>query len=422
MNRAESASRELSATPKEARRHLSQRWLERVLPPLACGVLHVETPTGVVLTRRAAASGPEATLKLHSWRAVRRLALGGDIGFGEARVDGDWSSPDIVVLLQLLAGNMEQLRSVARGASLARLPAIWRHVSRDNSRSGSRRNIMAHYDLGNEFYRRWLDRTMLYSSAIWDAEARSLEAAQNAKLRRIAELLDLSPGHEVLEIGCGWGALAIHLAQAAGARVTGVTLSPAQLAWGKEAVQTAAVDGQVDLRLQDYRDVDGQFDRIVSIEMFEAVGEAWWPVYFRTLAERLRRGGRAVLQVITIADAHYESYRRDTDFIQKHIFPGGFLPSTSAFSKAAEAAGLRITASETFGLCYADTLAEWRHRFHGAWSEIAALGFDERFRRLWDYYLAYCEAGFREGLIDVGLYSLSHAPGLSAPDPQGAIA
>lgn len=422
MSLADSASGELTATPRAARQNLPLQWLERLLPPLAKGVLHVETPAGVVLTRRGADPGPEATLKLHTWRAVRRLALGGDIGFGEARVNGEWSSPDLVALLQLLAGNMEHLRSVARGASLARLPAIWRHLSRDNSRSGSRRNIMAHYDLGNEFYRRWLDRTMLYSSAIWDAETPSLEAAQAAKLRRIAELLDLSPGHEVLEIGCGWGALAIHLAQAAGVRVTGVTLSPAQLAWAKEAAHEAGVSQQADLRLQDYRDVEGQFDRIVSIEMFEAVGEAWWPVYFRTLAERLRPGGVAALQVITIADAHYESYRRDTDFIQKHIFPGGFLPSTSTFSTAAKAAGLRITGAETFGVSYADTLAEWRHRFHGAWSEIAALGFDERFRRLWDYYLAYCEAGFREGLIDVGLYSLSHAPSSSARTPQGAMA
>ncbi|NLH80307.1 MAG: class I SAM-dependent methyltransferase, partial [Phyllobacteriaceae bacterium] len=237
-------------------------------------------------------------------------------------------------------------------------------------------------------------------------------------LDRIAERLALEGGESVLEIGCGWGALAAHLAEGRAGRVTGLTLSPSQLAWARDVAAARGLADRVDLRLQDYRDVDETFDRIVSIEMFEAVGEAWWPTYFGTLARALKPGGRAVLQVISIAEDRYEDYRRDTDFIQKHVFPGGFLPSKSAFAAAVAAAGLRLEAAEHFGLSYAETLAEWRRRFHARWEEIAPLGFDERFRRLWDYYLAYCEAGFREGAIDVGLYTLEKPETPAEGDPS----
>ena len=383
--------------------------VERLIAPLAVGTLRVILPSGATVVRVAPEPGPEATVHLHRWRALSKLAFGGDIGFGEAFVAGDWSSPDLVTALCLAARNLDALEGTVRGPSLTRALARLRHRRRPNSKAGSKRNIVAHYDLGNAFYRRWLDGTMLYSSALWDEGTTSLEAAQAAKLDRIRALLAPNGGDDVLEIGCGWGALAVDLATNAGARVTGLTLSPSQLAWAREAAAAAGVADRVDLRLQDYRDVEGQFDLIVSIEMFEAVGEAWWPTYFDTVARRLKPGGRAVLQVISIADERFTSYRHDTDFIQHHVFPGGFLPSPSAFRAAAQRAGLAVAHEETFGLSYAETLAEWRRRFHAAWPEIEPQGFDDRFRRLWDYYLAYCEAGFRERTIDVGFYTLVHA-------------
>jgi cyclopropane-fatty-acyl-phospholipid synthase len=393
---------------------LRVRLLRRLLSGMALGHLRVILPTGETLVMSGVEPGPEAVLHLHRWRAVLRLLTRGDLGFGEAFVSGEWSSPDLVALLRLAARNIEALDATIRGSVLMRAVARLRHMARPNSRGGSKRNIIAHYDLGNSFYARWLDDTMLYSAGMWGAGADTLEAAQAAKLTRIAELLDLTNGNTVLEIGCGWGALAAHLAESAGARVTGITLSPSQLQWARRVSEEAGVADKVDLHLRDYRDQTGTFDRIASIEMFEAVGEAWWPTYFQTIAERLKPGGRAVLQVISISEDRYESYRRDTDFIQHHVFPGGFLPSPSAFRAAAAKAGLKVAAEETFGLSYADTLAEWRRRFHAAWPEIARMneggrGFDERFRRLWDYYLAYCEAGFREGTIDVGLYTLVNA-------------
>jgi cyclopropane-fatty-acyl-phospholipid synthase len=287
-----------------------------------------------------------------------------------------------------------------------------RHLMRGNTRRGSRRNIEAHYDLGNAFYRAWLDPGMQYSSALWDEATPDLEAAQARKLAHIGELLRLEGGESVLEIGCGWGGLAASLAANRGASVTAITLSPSQLAVSRERAAAQGLEAQLDFRLQDYRDVAGRFDRIVSIEMIEAVGEAWWPAYFGTLARCLKPGGRAVVQAITIADETFADYRRNPDFIQKHVFPGGFLPSKSALAAQVKAAGLRLTRSECFGLSYAKTLAEWRKRFDARWSEIAAQGFDERFRRLWDYYLSYCEAGFSEGIIDVGLYTIEPA---SAP-------
>ncbi len=362
-----------------------RRLVERLVASLAVGTLRVVLPSGAIVVQSGPTAGPEATIHLHRWRALLRVVLGGDIGFGEAHVAGDWSSPDLVQLLRLAAVNLEALEATVRGSTLARSLARLRHLARPNSKRGSKRNIVAHYDLGNDFYRRWLDGTMLYSSALWSDATPSLEAAQVAKLDRIREFLALSGGESVLEIGCGWGALAADLASRTGARVTGLTLSPSQLAWGRDVAAEASVAELVDLRLQDYRDVEGTYDRIVSIEMFEAVGEAWWSTYFDTVARRLKPGGRAVLQVITIADERLDAYRRDTDFIQHHVFPGGFLPSPAAFRAAAGRAGLTVAHEETFGLSYAETLAEWRRRFHAAWEEIAPLGFDDRFRRLWDY-------------------------------------
>ena len=380
------------------------RVIERLVSRLRAGHLRIVLPSGQPMRFAGREPGPQATVVLRRWRAVRRLALGGDVGFAESFVDGDWTTPDLIALVRLAARNMEAFNRAISGSKLLRAVERLRHLLRRNSRRGSRRNIVAHYDLGNAFYRLWLDGTMQYSSGIFEIGAETLEAAQARKIARIADLLKLDNGETVLEIGCGWGGLAARFAADSGARVTALTLSPAQRAWASGLAAASELSDRIDVRLQDYRDVEGTFDRIVSIEMLEAVGEAWWPTYFRVLADRLKPGGRAVLQVITIADQRYEAYRRTPDFIQKHVFPGGFLPSRSALMAQIAAAGLRLTHSETFGSSYARTLAEWRARFLAHWPDIVAQGFDERFQRLWTYYLCYCEAGFAEGAIDVGLY------------------
>jgi cyclopropane-fatty-acyl-phospholipid synthase len=287
---------------------------------------------------------------------------------------------------------------------LKRLRNRLMHRMNANTKRGSRRNVTHHYDLGNGFYQRWLDAGMSYSSALFSRSDQTLEDAQAAKQARTIALLQLRGGERVLELGCGWGGLAERLVRAAGCHVTGVTLSPAQLEYAAARLRAPELRSRTDVRLQDYRDVTGCYDRIVSIEMMEAVGEAYWPAYFRTLRDRLRPGGRAVLQAITIAEDRFEDYRRRPDFIQRYIFPGGMLPTISEIRRQAAQAGLKLRSVETFGASYARTLAEWRHRFLAAWPEIQSRGFDQRFQRMWNYYLAYCEGGFRAGAIDVGLY------------------
>lgn len=379
-------------------------WLiRRALAYIEQGSIIIVTPDGTRYAWRAAIPGPEATLVIHNWRALRRLASGGDIGFAEGFIDGDWSTPDLVAFISLVAENVARMQRVLDGWAPVRLVNRLKHAKRHNSARGSRRNIAFHYDLGNDFYRQWLDDSMTYSAACRVLPGQSLEAAQKAKLDRITELLALKGDETLLEIGCGWGALAIHLAGQC-ARVTGVTLSREQLAWGQRSVVARGLSDRIDLRLQDYREVGEQFDRIVSIEMIEAVGERYWPVYFDQLRACLKPGGRAVLQVISIREDRFDAYRAGSDFIQKYIFPGGMLPTPTIVADQATRAGLTLVARENFGLGYAETLAEWRRRFDAGWPNIAPLGFDDRFRRLWDYYLCYCEAGFRVGTIDVGLF------------------
>jgi cyclopropane-fatty-acyl-phospholipid synthase len=283
-----------------------------------------------------------------------------------------------------------------------------KHRLHRNTREGAKRNIQAHYDLGNAFYREWLDPTMTYSSALFES-GMTLEEAQRNKWRRIAEELGLKPGDHILEIGCGWGGFAIFAAREYGAQVTGLTLSQEQYEFARAAVARESLGNLVDIRLQDYRDVQGSFDRIVSIEMFEAIGEKQWRQYFDVCRERLKPGGMAALQIITIADERFDAYRRNPDFIQLYIFPGGMLPSPSVLDASARSAGLGIETMRTFAQSYAETLKEWRARFDDAWPRIAPLGFDERFKRMWDYYLAYCEGGFRAGAIDVAQFKLTRA-------------
>jgi len=389
-----------------------RRALVRLLANVACGSIEVVLPDGERLAGRGSLPGPHAAIALQRWRPLARLALAGDIGLAESYRDGDWTTPDLTALLEFGIRNEASWGGTLDASSPVRWCLRALHAARANTRRGSRQNIAFHYDLGNDFYAQWLDPALIYSSALYREQAQSLEAAQAAKLERVIELLrlpSLRADAQVLEIGCGWGAMALEIARRHPARLTGLTLSAEQLAHAQRCVDAAGATAAIDLRLQDYRDVGGEFDRIVSIEMLEAVGERYWPVYFETLQARLRPGGVAVLQVITIGDAHFDKYRRGADFIQRFIFPGGMLPSPGAMRSAAECAGLTLDTAERFGASYAATLVEWRNRFLRAWPAIAALGFDETFRRLWEYYLCYCEAGFRAGRVNVGIYTLTHA-------------
>ncbi len=399
----------VAAEPWKARQPERWAWLlRRLVSGIAAGSLTVVTPAGIRVFRDSGAPGPAGVVRLHRWRALRRVVLGGDVGFAQSYIDGDWSSPDLTTLLEFGALNESVLSRALSGSLVSRLVNRLLHAQRTNTLVGSRRNIVEHYDLGNSFYAAWLDPGMTYSSALFTDPGMTLEAAQQAKLDRIRALMRPESGHDVLEIGCGWGGVAEMLARA-GCRVTGLTLSPSQLAHARARLARLGLGAAVDLRLQDYREVGGEFDRIVSIEMLEAVGEKFWPVFFDRLRERLKPGGLAVLQVITIADDRFEVYRRRPDFIQRHIFPGGMLPSPSALKAEIARAGLVLDRVETFGASYASTLAEWRERFRAASAEIAMMGFSERFRRLWDYYLCYSEAGFRSGATDVGLWRVARA-------------
>ena len=381
--------------------------LAKVLKRIAIGRVTVRLPSGEEIQARGPVDGPEAVLVLHDWKVLRQLVLGGDIGFAEAYMDGHWSSPDLPALIELAAVNQDALGDAVTGSPLLRVVNRLRHGRHANTKRGSRRNIVSHYDLGNDFYRSWLDEGMSYSSAVYRAEGQSLEAAQTEKQNRIMEMLALAGGERVLEIGCGWGGLAQRLVEDAGCAVTGLTLSPAQLAYAQERLAGPVAAGQADLRLQDYRDVEGRYDRVVSIEMLEAVGQDYWPVYFRRLQECLKPGGSAVLQVISIAEKKFEGYLRSPDFIQLYVFPGGMLPTVTIMREQITKVGLVLENFEPFGLSYARTLAEWRRRFHAALPRLRQSGLDEMFVRKWDYYLAYCEAGFRAGAIDVGLYRIT---------------
>lgn len=392
------------------------RWGDRVLSAavlrlgkrLDAGRLSLTLPDGTTHHLGGGAPGPRVQLGIHRPAALRRLVFGGDIGMAESYVDGDWDTSDLLALMALVERNQAALEQGLRGATLVLWLNRAYHRLRANSRWGSRRNIAFHYDLGNAFYGHWLDAGMTYSSALFEHSGQTLREAQDAKYRRIGELAGVEAGARVLEIGCGWGGFMEHAA-GLGARVQGLTLSREQLAYANARMGRLGHADLAQAELTDYRDSRGQYDALVSIEMLEAVGEAHWPRYFRTLSERLKPGAAAVVQAITIADDRYAAYRARTDFIQRHIFPGGMLPCERVLHEQAAAAGLVIDHAETFGDSYARTLALWRETFLRAWPEIRALGFDKRFRRLWEYYLCYCEAGFDSGAIDVGIYRLRHA-------------
>jgi cyclopropane-fatty-acyl-phospholipid synthase len=382
------------------------RLVERTVPQLSAGRLQILLPTGEVIERCGDRGGPEAMLAVHRWRALWRMLHHGEHGFADGFLAGDWSTTDLAKLLEYCLYNEVELAPRSRESwfTLARNRLM--HRRQENTLRGSRRNVAAHYDLGNAFYGLWLDRGMNYSSALYAADE-TLEAAQDAKLDRIAELLDLSGGDHVLEIGCGWGALAERLVRRHGCTVTGITLSSAQLEYAKDRLARQIENGSVDLRLLDYRDVQGSFDGIASIEMFEAVGERYWPSYFAKLRSALAAGGNAVLQIITIDESRFAAYRNRPDFIQRFIFPGGMLPTAAIIEREAAAVGLKLVQRVSLGASYVRTLREWRNRFLRAWPKIEPLGFDQRFRRMWTYYLSYCEVGFDHGAIDVTVFKLA---------------
>lgn len=387
---------------------LTYRPLVAAFSRLRHGELTLRLPEGQEFRFAGSRPGPHAVWVINRRRTVRRMLVGGLIGFAEAYMDGDWDAPDLVALIELGEMNRELLGGLDGGGWLSRALQWAVHKLRRNSRRGSRRNIAYHYDLGNEFYKLWLDETMTYSSALFADAQQSLADAQRNKYQHILQRLDLGPGDHLLEIGSGWGGFAIYAAKTTGCRVTSITLSEEQLVEARSRAADEGLSDRVEFRLQDYRDTEGTFDAISSIEMFEAVGEVYWPSYFATVKQRLKPGGRAALQVITIRDDLFHDYRKGVDFIQRYIFPGGMLPSPAEFSRQARIAGLAPTMRSFHGDDYATTLRHWDRRFSLQRARISEQGFDERFCRMWHYYLAYCEAGFRRGTIDLMQIALVH--------------
>ena len=376
----------------------------RLLPKSFKGRLDLTLPSGRVVTLGGATPGEQADLTLRNfkvlWAGFRRAQL----GFFERYLAGDIVSQNPTAFFRFYLQNRSGLDGASAMFNSSLVDKLW-HKMRDNSRSGAADNIAAHYDLGNSFYKLWLDDTMSYSSAVFDGKVNSLEAAQGLKYQMVMEAAEVKEGFKVLEIGCGWGGFA-EMAAKAGATLRGITLSKEQLAFAQERLKREKLDGKAELVIEDYRDTQGVFDAIASVEMIEAVGEPHWPAYFKTLFDRLKPGGAAAIQGITILEDNYAAYRSGVDFIQRYVFPGGMLLTKEIMREQAQKAGLLLEKIECFGLSYAETLRQWRVRFDAAWPKIEPLGFDERFKKLWTLYLCYCEAGFAEGIIDVGIYKI----------------
>jgi len=385
----------LADLPRRAR--LALRFAAR----LRRGTLDITLLDGRVVRMGGLEPGPKAEMTLHSYSFASRLINGGDIGIAEAYLNGEWDTPDLTQFLYLFCVNYELIQTMLGDKPLVRFLQIARHWFNRNTRSQARRNIYAHYDIGNAFYSAWLDPSMTYSSALFEDDTSDLTAAQHNKYRRLAEAIDLQPGQRLLEIGCGWGGFAEYVAKTFGAKVVGLTISREQRDFAQKRIHDAGLNDRVEIRLQDYRDERERYDRIASIEMIEAVGEQFWPKYFSQLRDRLLPGGLAGIQAITIQDSSFQYYRREIDFIQRYVFPGGMLPSPQILKSLGERFGVPVIRERIFGQDYAKTLATWRNNFRAAWPNLTPLGFDDRFRRLWEYYLAYCEAGFLSGNIDV---------------------
>ena len=385
----------------------SARTALRLLERLQHGALTVQLPDGSV-QHFGPGGGTVAAITLKNWNVFGAALKSGDIGFAESYIAGDWTTPHLAELLKLLIANRQAIEGMVYGTWAGRLLYRLKHLLHRNTRANSQKNIHAHYDLGNAFYALWLDETMNYSSAWFEGRLDGdLSAAQHAKVRRALTLAGVAPGSRVLEIGCGWGALAEMATTEFGATLTGVTLSTEQLDFARQRMARLGVGSQADLRLQDYRDIqDGPYDAICSIEMIEAVGQEYWPTYFQSVQRLLKPGGRACIQSIVIDDALFDRYTRSTDFIQQYIFPGGCLPCPREFRRQAQAAGLRVVDELAFGLDYAETLRRWHERFVAQRTHILQQGFDQRFLHIWEFYLAYCEAAFTMGNTNLVQYTL----------------
>jgi cyclopropane-fatty-acyl-phospholipid synthase len=373
-----------------------------MLSRIRCGVIHFILPDGTRLRFEGDDPGPEAALYVHKTRVLRRFVAKGRLGFCEAYLDGDWSSPDIASFFEAILVNADAMHQTWYGKRWYRVISWLARKMRTNTKRRARRNIYAHYDIGNDFYAAWLDNSMTYSAALFENDNDSLETAQKNKYAELCRRLDIRPGQHVLEIGCGWGGLAEHIARHYEAHVTAVTISQAQYDYARQRIEQAGLSPMVDIRLCDYRDIEGEFERIASIEMFEAVGEEYWPTFFNHINGLLQPGGRAELQVITIRDDCFANYRASADYIQHYIFPGGMLPSKQVLDEQVRGANLVPGDHIAFGKDYAKTLQIWNNNFQQAWPGIEKDGTKTaRFKRLWEQYLAYCQAGFTTGTIDV---------------------
>lgn len=397
------------AVPKSLLPSLSQILLDRIGEHLRVGTLDVELPDGTVLPY-AGSEGwqPHVEWRLRNFKPLFALVASGATGFGESYVDGDWDTDSLVDLLYFAALNDQSIGRAAEGFNIARLAARAKHALRSNSRSQARRNIARHYDLGNAFYGLWLDESMTYSAGLFESGDDSLASAQRNKYASIAQLAGMADGDEVLEIGCGWGGFADYAIHEFDCTIAGVSISREQVSYAEQRLERSRYANRANIEFRDYRDLDGLYNRIVSIEMFEAVGEKYWDVYAQNLKRLLKHDGAAALQIITIDESRFDTYRSSPDFIQTHIFPGGMLPTRTILAETFARAGLEITAEITAGDHYARTLVMWRERFESAWPTIRELGFDDRFRRLWLFYLAYCEAGFKTGATDLVQLRLQH--------------
>ena len=382
------------------------RVLDEIEARLETGGLHLHLPNGADRHIGFRAPGADATVDIRNWMALVRLATSGSVGWYKAWTLGEWASPDPVALFELFSANAISLGDVGRAKGPFRWVNALAHRLRDNAPRKARKNIAAHYDLGNDFYSAWLDRTMTYSCARFAASSDSLEEAQRRKVALLLDRLDLKPGDRLLEIGCGWGRLAIAAAQR-GAEIVGLTLSREQKAWAEEKIAAAGLSDRIEIRLQDYRNTAEQFDAVASVEMVEAVGERWWGVYLDSIARNLKPGGRAALQFINIDHRLFDRYARNPDFIQTYIFPGGMLLDEPRFAGLAVERGLSWEKREGFRLDYAETLKRWRKAYDAAVTRGSLRGFTEQFHDLWRYYLMYCEGGFRGGVIDVAQVTMA---------------
>ena len=372
-----------------------------VMQKMARGRIEVVLPDGRRFVAQGAEKGYEAVLEVHNGDLFARTIREGDLGFCEAYMDGWWSTPDLMMFMDLVNDDPGEMYDEFPGQFLVRTYERMRFWMQRNSKSQARKNISYHYDLGNEFYGLWLDETMTYSSAKFDDGAQSLEAAQTAKYKSMVDQMGVQTGDHVLEIGCGWGGFAEYAAKERGIKVTGLTISQEQHDFAVARMERLGLSVMVDIKMRDYRDETGEYDGIASIEMFEAVGEEYWPVYFETVRSRLKPGKNATLQIITVAHRRWEVYKRGVDFIQKYIFPGGMLPSPVILREQVEKAGLNVSHSIEFGESYSQTLRQWHDVFNAKWDQVAAMGFDDRFRRMWNFYLTSCAGTFHAGNCDV---------------------